>query len=161
VAAGRARLTLRRQDGSTEAGDLLVMAGAPGLFSANATGEDVGLIAATRASLGTQTAVPVFRYDAAQQKVVAVPVSLGASTDQVYLTVYGTGIRGATGLSQAKAQVGDVDIPTLYAGPQPDFTGLDQLNIGPLPRSLAGKGSVEVELTVNGVRANRVTITIE
>ncbi len=46
------------------------------------------------ASAARANAVPVFRYDAALQKVVAVPVSLGAVTDQVYLTVYGTGIRG-------------------------------------------------------------------
>lgn len=150
VAAGRARITLRKQDGGTLTGDLLIAAAGPGLFSTAATGEGAGLLAATRVSAnGAQTAIST------------TPLNLGAATDQVYLTLYGTGIRGATALSQAKAQVGDVDIPALYAGAQPDFTGLDQVNIGPLPRSLAGKGTVEVELTVNGTRANRVTITIE
>jgi uncharacterized protein (TIGR03437 family) len=49
----------------------------------------------------------------------------------------------------------------LAASPQSEFTGLDQVNIGPLPRALANKGTVDVELTVNGMRANRVSITFQ
>ena len=131
-------------------GDVLVAAAGPGLFSAAATGEGPGLVAATRVSAG-----------GAQTAISTTPLNLGAATDQMCLTLYGTGIRGATALSQARAQVGDIDIPALCAGAQPDFTGLDQVNIGPLPPALAGRGTVEVELTVNGTRANRVTITIE
>jgi uncharacterized protein (TIGR03437 family) len=49
----------------------------------------------------------------------------------------------------------------LYAGAHPDFPGLDQVNVGPLPRSLAGKGEVAVYLTVDGNRSNPVTLKIE
>lgn len=162
VAPGRAKIVLRKQDGGTLEGDLLIARVGPGMFSANATGEGVGLIAAVKVDAANgQSIVPVFSYDAAQQKIVPTPLSLGDATDRIYLTVYGTGFRGRTELARVNAQVGDIDIPVLFAGEQPEYVGLDQLNIGPLPRALAGKGSVEVELTVNGTRSNRVTITIQ
>ena len=34
--------------------------------------------------------------------------------------------------------------------------GLDQVNIGPLPSSLAGRGSVTILLTADGLTANAV-----
>jgi uncharacterized protein (TIGR03437 family) len=45
-----------------------------------------------------------------------------------------------------------------FAGAQGGFAGLDQLNIGPLPRSLAGRGNVMMTLTVDGVAANTVQL---
>ena len=47
----------------------------------------------------------------------------------------------------------------LYAGPQSQFVGLDQVNVL-LGRSLIGRGQVNVVLTVDGKVANTVTITI-
>jgi uncharacterized protein (TIGR03437 family) len=47
----------------------------------------------------------------------------------------------------------------LYAGTQNLFAGLDQVNVL-LPSSLAGKGTVEVQLTANGVAANAVQIVV-
>lgn len=41
------------------------------------------------------------------------------------------------------------------------FEGLDQLNIGPLPRSLAGKGEVDIVVTIDGKQANVVTIATQ
>ncbi len=40
------------------------------------------------------------------------------------------------------------------------FPGLDQINIGPLPRSLAGRGAVEIRITVDGVEANVVQVML-
>jgi uncharacterized protein (TIGR03437 family) len=160
AAAGRARVTVRKQDGSTLTGDILVGSVGPAFFSANATGEGVGLIAAVRVdAAGAQTIAPVYSYDA-QGRAAAAPLNLGSDTDRVYLTLYATGVRGARALSGVEVQVGDLNIPVLYAGPQSEYPGLDQINIGPLPRSLAGRGEVEVELTIERVRANRVTVTI-
>jgi hypothetical protein len=34
------------------------------------------------------------------------------------------------------------------------------VNIGPLPRSLAGRGEVDIVLTVDGKRANTVKVNI-
>jgi uncharacterized protein (TIGR03437 family) len=57
--------------------------------------------------------------------------------------------------------VGGLSVPVLYAGPAPGFAGEDQVNIGPLPPSLAGKGSVNILLTADGQAANTVNMTIQ
>lgn len=161
-ATGRAKVSIRRQDGTTVTGDLLVKAVAPGLFAANASGAGTGAIVALRVTAaGAQTYLPVSTYDAVQGKIVPVPLSLGAETDKVYLILNGTGVRGRPGLADVTVEVGGVSVPVIYAGAQNDFVGLDQINVGPLPRSLAGKGEVQVVMTVDNKRSNRVTITIQ
>ncbi len=162
TAPGRATVTIRKQDGTSVSGAILITATAPGLFSANATGKDVGYINAIRADAqGNQTALTVFNYDAAQQKIVATPISLGAATDAVYLILAGTGIRGAKALSDVTAQVGGTAVPVTYSAAQGQFPGLDQVNIGPLPRTLAGRGDVNLYVTVDGNRSNTVTLKIQ
>jgi uncharacterized protein (TIGR03437 family) len=162
TANGRAKVTLRRQDGTTVTGDLLVKTVGPGLFAANASGQGTGAIVALKVdAAGNQTYLPVSTFDSAQQKVVPVPVSLGAETDKLYLILNGTGLRGRPNLTSVTVEVGGVAVPVFYAGAQPDFIGLDQVNIGPLPRSLAGKGEVQVVMTVDNKRSNRVTVTIQ
>ena len=52
-------------------------------------------------------------------------------------------------------------MPVLYAGPAPGYAGEDQVNIGPLPRTLAGQGSVSIVLTADGHQANNVTVTVQ
>jgi uncharacterized protein (TIGR03437 family) len=65
----------------------------------------------------------------------ALPINLGPSTEQVYLEMYGTGIRNARHVT---ATVANMSVPVLYSGPAPGFAGEDQVNVGPLPQSLAG-----------------------
>jgi len=50
-----------------------------------------------------------------------------------------------------------VDLPVLYAGAQGTLAGLDQVN-AQLPQSLAGRGEVDVMLTVDGKPANTVRV---
>ena len=52
-----------------------------------------------------------------------------------------------------------MSFPALYAGPQPQFPGLDQVNV-PLSLSLRGAGVVNVTVTVDGVTSNPVQIDI-
>lgn len=161
TAAGKATLTIRKADGTTVTGDMLVSAFAPGLFGANANGQGIGVIGALRiAADGTQTLTAAYSYNATTQQSVAVPVNLGAETDRVFLILFGTGIAGTT-LSNVTAEVGGTTVPVTYAGAQGDLVGLDQVNLGPLPRTLLGRGSVNIVLTVAGRRANRVTVTIQ
>ena len=41
--------------------------------------------------------------------------------------------------------------------PHPDFVGLDQVNIGPIPADLIGAGEVEIIFFVDGIPTNAVT----
>lgn len=50
-------------------------------------------------------------------------------------------------------------VPVGFAGAQGELVGLDQINVGPLPRGLAGRGAVDVRLTVEGKAANTARIT--
>ena len=56
--------------------------------------------------------------------------------------------------------INGVSVPVLYAGPQGDFAGLDQINV-PLLLSLRGSGLANVVIKVNQHQANTVTVDIQ
>ena len=162
AALGAALLRLTREGGEPVEVPFTINAVAPGLFTANGTGEGIGVISALRiAADGSRSNPVVFRYDAAAERMIGVPLDLGAEGDQVFLTLYGTGIRGAGGAEMVQATIGGSEAPVLSAGPQGEFAGLDQVEIGPLPRSLAGAGKVTVAVTAAGITSNAVTIVLE
>ena len=88
--------------------------------------------------------------------LAATPINLGGSGEQIYLQLYGTGLRGGS----AVATVGGVSVPVAGPVPQGEFTGLDQVNLGPLPSTLAGRGELEISLIVAGKPSNIVTVNI-
>jgi uncharacterized protein (TIGR03437 family) len=91
---------------------------------------------------------------------VAVPVDVSNPNEEVYLVIYGTGIRFHSGLAGVTVNVGGQQIAVLYAGAQGGYVGLDQLNLR-LPRELVGRGEVDLELLVDGRPANTVRISIK
>ncbi|MCI0418040.1 MAG: hypothetical protein L0312_02275, partial [Acidobacteria bacterium] len=56
-------------------------------------------------------------------------------------------------------KIGGTDATALYAGPQEAFVGLDQVNLL-APRSLIGRGIVDVVVTIDGKVANTVKVHI-
>jgi len=74
--------------------------------------------------------------------------------------LFGTGIRFRSSLSAVTAKLGDADGQMIFAGAQGEFAGLDQVNVR-MPRSLIGRGEVEVLLTVEAQMANPVRIHIQ
>jgi uncharacterized protein (TIGR03437 family) len=74
------------------------------------------------------------------------------------LELYATGIRNASGVQVTVAGAG---VPVTAFGAQTQYAGLDQVNIGPLPRSLEGAGSVNIVLMAGGQTANTVNVTIK
>ena len=128
---------------------------APALFSAG----PIALAAAYAVLVspgGAQTFEPVFT----EQNGTAFPspISLGAQSDNAYLILYGTGIRGAQ--SSVTVTIQGVPAPVTYSGPQPQFPGLDQINVQ-IPPTHAGSGLVSVALSASGIPANIVTIAIQ
>jgi uncharacterized protein (TIGR03437 family) len=133
---------------------------APGLFTANGSGQGVAAAVALRVKAnGSQSYEAVSRFDQAQGKFIPIPIDLGPETDQVFLVLYGTGVRHHGGLATVAAKIGGVDAPVIHAIPQPNFTGLDQITLR-LPRSLSGRGETEILLLVEGKSANPVSISI-
>lgn len=134
---------------------------APSLFSANGDGNGVLAGEALMSSAGGSIGVPTSAYDPGSARWRATPVSLGRGSDLLFLTLYGTGIRGRRSIPDVRATVGGVPVPVTYAGAQGFFTGLDQINIGPLPASLAGAGLVEVQVTTAGQSSNSVQVHLQ
>ena len=127
---------------------------APGLFTANASGRGVAAAIAFRIEKdGSQTSVPVFRCNG---QMACVAERLEIVDRPVYLSLYATGVRGG---SSFRVSIGGTIIPVLFAGPQGQFAGLDQINVQ-LPSFLSGKGESDLVLLVDGDVSNAVRIGI-
>src|SRR5262245_40388968 len=111
---------------------------------------------------GSQSFEPVAQLDTTLNppRFVSIPLDLGPSADTVFLILYGTGIRNRSSLMAVTAVIGGVNAQADYAGLVPGFVGLDQLNVR-LPRSLIGRGEVDVALMVDGQAANVVQVNFK
>ena len=140
---------------------LMIAGTAPALFAASSDGQ--GLPAAVVLRLradGSQSYEPVARFDAAQNRYVAVPIEFGVETERLYLLLFGTGLRYRATLNVVGLKLGGLDVPVEYAGAQNFYVGLDQVNIA-LPRTLARRGEVQVALGLAGVAANPLTLSFK
>jgi len=156
TAEGLAAVTVYTGQGSVQ-GSVLVKKAAPGLFSANADGRGVAAAYATRfTAQNAQVPSGVARYDAVQGKQVTAPLDMGAETDRVFLSLYGTGLRHA---ANVEATIAGERATVTFAGAHSVYAGLDQVNVE-VPRSLVGRGVVTVQLTADGVAANPVTVEV-
>ncbi|MEP7340770.1 MAG: hypothetical protein ABI977_23775 [Acidobacteriota bacterium] len=161
TALGIATITVTSGDGTVSGGTATIAAVAPGLFTANASGQGVAAAVVLRVKEnGAQSYEPVAQFDTAQNRFAPVPIDLGPETDQLFLILYGTGIRFRSSLATTSATIGGAISDVLYAGPVDGYAGLDQVNLH-IPRSLAGHGVVNVALIVDGKTANTVTIQIK
>jgi uncharacterized protein (TIGR03437 family) len=140
---------------TTFAGQVLVAAAAPALFAIDSSG--IAAATAVRLTIPTQiqSPVPVFMCVDPGAGCHLVPIDPGVDSP-VYLSFYGTGI----GNGPAVVNFGSTSVNAIYAGPQGQFPGLDQVNV-PLVLSLRGAGETNVTVTVNGVTSNPVKISIQ
>ncbi|MGH7185743.1 MAG: hypothetical protein ACREIB_05640, partial [Pseudomonadota bacterium] len=159
TSVGTATLTITATDGSVSTGLLPIASIAPGVFAANANGQGVLAGVALRFKAdNSQVYESVARLDASN-KFVLTPIDLGPETDQLFLIFFGTGWRFRSSESAVRVTIGGVEVPLLYAGLQPTLTGVDQINVR-LPRVLAGRGEVDVFVTVDAKMANAVRVDI-
>lgn len=158
---GPALVTINSADGNVATSNVQIEIISPGLFSANSTGQGVAAAVVLRVKAdGSQIFEAVSQLDAARQQFIPIPIDVGQASDQVFLILFGTGIRYRNRLGEAEVRIGGLPIKVLYAGRQDTFAGLDQVNIS-LPRTLIGQGEVNVALTVDGKVANVVKVAIK
>jgi uncharacterized protein (TIGR03437 family) len=137
-----------------------VRAVAPTLFSMNGNGIGVAAATAIRSQASNpQAQSPVAVFQCNGTDCIPTPIEL-APDAPVYLNLYGTGIRNRSALAAVTVTIKDMAVPVLYAGAQPNFAGLDQVNVL-LPLDLRGAGETNVLLVVDGQTANAVTIQIK
>ncbi len=161
MAIGAAIITITSGNGTLSVGTVRIAPVAPGLFTANASGQGVPAAVVHRLKAnGAQSTEPVAQFDAATGRFTPVPLDLGPATDQAFLVLFGTGLRFRSNLAAVTAKIGGADATVTFVGAVPGFIGLDQANLA-IPRSLIGRGEVDVRLTVDGKPANIVQINIK
>jgi uncharacterized protein (TIGR03437 family) len=131
-------VTVRRDNGSEHQSNVEIADVAPGLFP--------------------QALHLVVHADGTREtRILGEELDLGPEGDAVYLLLFGTGIRHAEAVS---ATVGGIATPVLFAGEQEQFEGLDQVNLGPLPRELVGAGETALMLDADGEAANAFRLRV-
>ena len=128
------------------------------MFSADASGAGLAAAVALRVKAnGEQVYEPVGQFDPTTNRFVALPIDVSNPAEQVFLLLFGTGFRNCSALTNVTAKVSGIDAEVMFAGAQGDYVGLDQCNVR-LPNVLAGRGDVDLLLTVEGRTANPVRV---
>jgi uncharacterized repeat protein (TIGR01451 family) len=149
TATGLARVAVTLPDGTTVNALINVARSAAGVFTASMNGQ------------GVYAGQVIYAHPDGSQTIAnsaANPINLATPTDQVYLVLYGTGLRNAASVTAA---LNGVSVPVTYFGAQGSFAGLDQINLGPLPANLPVSGQVNLAITVDGQAANTVTANFQ
>jgi uncharacterized protein (TIGR03437 family) len=130
-----------------------IAAVAPGVFNSN--GLAVG--STLTVNNGVQTPGNLVQPNASGA-LQPVPINVGTGSEQVFLILYGTGIRNHA--QPVTAMIGTTAATVAFSGAQGTFVDEDQINVL-VPQSLKGAGMVNVVLTVDGVPTNPVTILVQ
>ena len=159
TARGAAAVTIMRDGRAVGSGAIQVDTVAPGLFTANADGSGAPAGVVVRLSAdGSETQQSVYDCSAGAGKCVPAPIDFARPGDEIILVLFGTGIRGRSALGAVKT------IPfleryfeVLYAGPQNEYAGLDQINLRVKGRAELA-GDVNLQLFIDGRVTNEVTL---
>jgi uncharacterized protein (TIGR03437 family) len=152
LAPGIAKLEVVSSSGTVVArGAISVNSIWPGLFTTTQNGR--GLVAAD--------IVRVKPNGNQSLESIQNPIDLGIVGDKIYLQLYGTGLRGRTNLNAIKLTLGGTPLTVEYAGAQPQFFGLDQIN-AMVPTSLAGRNrTLDLVMYVDGWAVNVVQCKVK
>jgi uncharacterized protein (TIGR03437 family) len=141
---GTAIVEVISADGAITRSDLPISKTSPAIFTENQQG--------TEAPAADATPDGKTNYRVGNPDGSTNPVMIGH-----YLQLYGTGFRAAS-FDTVSVTLGGKNVPVLYAGKQPQFVGLDQLNVQ-VPAGLTGV--VDLVLMVDGRIANKVKIRVQ
>jgi uncharacterized protein (TIGR03437 family) len=106
---------------------------APGVFTATSDGAGRTIAQCARVA-----------PDGLSTLITLPPCSVGTNLQPNSLVVFGTGWRNVSSL---QVKIGDQTLTPTFNGAQPDFPGLDQINVT-LPKELAEKADLDVSVVV-------------
>ncbi len=152
--SGPATILIKCPNGNYALAISTIAVSTPSLFTTNAAGSGDAAAQATSDGVAYTPA----------------PFDVTVNGKSNYLILFGTGFRHAAAANPAdengvaesvKVTIDGQDAKVLYCGAQGFYVGLDQLNIE-IPATIkAGARRVEVIVTLNGIEANRVTISLK
>jgi uncharacterized protein (TIGR03437 family) len=161
MAPGAATFTVRGNGVTRGTGTLQIEATAPGIFTQNADGKGVPAALVVKVMPdGSTTSQPAYSCAGGPGSCQPAPIDVGTGQFQTYLLLFGTGIRNRPLITNVTATLDGVSVPVAYAGDQGQFAGLDQVNLV-LPPEFAGRGGVDLVITVNSKPANTVRLLIQ
>lgn len=142
---GPADVVIVARDGTVSRGKVNVAGSIPAIFTGKSggAGAPAGLVSRDGQS-----------FDILLSNADGAPVPIDAGN---YVALFGTGMRFAS--TPMKITIGGVEIDPLFFGPQGSFEALDQVNLQ-IPQSLAGKGDVDLVLTLDSKTSNTVKLRI-
>lgn len=163
VSPGTATVNVMAGDGAVSTGTVQIAAASPGIFSANANGAGAPAAVLVRvAGNGVQTFESVTQFNSSLNQQVPRPIDLGPDGERVFLVLFLSGLRGATDPNNdgnlrenVRMLIGGLEVMPDFAGKQTALAGLDQVN-AEIPRSLIGRGLVNVCVTVNNAPASNL-----
>ena len=161
TSAGVATVTITNGSSGQSTGSVTVASVAPGVFTVNQNGAGLAAAEIQRVAGQVQTFEATAQFTGGSW--VAIPIDWKNQTDDLYLILYGTGIRNVSALTNVSLKIGNTTfttLPALYAGSQNFFVGVDQVNVL-LPRTLVGSGLVDAVLTVDGKAANTIKLNFK
>jgi uncharacterized protein (TIGR03437 family) len=144
--AGPASVVVVNKNGLVSRGTVNVMSSVAGIFTAKSDG--TGAPAAVASKDGQ-----VFNIAMGNPDGSAVQIEAGN-----FVALFGTGFKFAS--TVAAMTVGGTAVTPLYVGPQGSLAGLDQINLQ-IPMSLAGRGLVDLVITMDGKPSNTVRLNIK
>ncbi len=160
TSTGQATVTVTTGGIVASTGTIQVGTVAPAIFTANASGQGVAAAYVQHMGVNTAQTTPlVFQCDSNGLNCTSSAIDLGGPSDQVFLDLFATGVRGAGGAGAVTVSINGKSVPVLYAGPQNQYPGLDQIVVA-IPRSLAGAGQVNVTVSAGGLTSNTVQVSI-
>ena len=150
---GTATIKITSGDNTESNGTVEIAQVRPSIFTFNSNGQGVLTAEVVRVKAnGAQLRESLVQRDEATNQFVTKPIDLGPEGERVFLEIYLTGVRGANddngdgNLNEnVWVLVGGQSLTPTFAGRQPFFAGLDQVNVE-LPRSLLGSGKINLAI---------------
>ncbi|MEK7830829.1 MAG: CHRD domain-containing protein, partial [Acidobacteriota bacterium] len=144
--AGPTQVVVVARDGSVSRGLVNVTSSSPGIFTRLSNG--LGAPAAVAGTDGVNFPTLMSNSDG-----TAVAIDAGS-----FVSLFGTGFRYASGVMAMS--IGGTAVTPLGFAAQSQFAGLDQANVQ-IPANMAGRGDVDLTLTVDGKVSNVVKLKIK
>ena len=138
----------------------------PAFFTVNSSGAGAAAAYVIRVQTdGTQVFESAYTCPSGITSCTTNPIA--SNTDQLFLVLFGSGLRHYSSLDNVQVSfsnnaIGTQTAPAQFVGPQGDGStpGFDQVNVM-IPSSLAGAGTLDVAVTVDGVTSNTVQIQMQ
>lgn len=163
VPTGDSPVVVTTSKGRALRGMLRIDAATPSLYSADRTGKGVALARWTRIAEDGSTQsdpTPAFACDEAGV-CTATPIDLGSETDSTLLEIAATGTRSQLAdPASILVQIGDETAEVISAQPSTTEAGVDLITVR-IPRVLAGRGELDLSVSVLDRSSNPVRIAIQ